>query len=174
MPANALSRTLAVSIALLLFATSGCGSQKQYAKSIDGQVVDADTGRPIAGAHVHYLYEGPPIPSLGGHQSSDVCYHASAAVADEQGQFHIDPWEQKRRYDVDNSEPTGWAYAPGYVPGVIPPKEGVRRKPEPRASDVFRLRRTRFGRRSPRRTVEVREVGLRSRTRQSAQSLPCL
>ena len=144
MNASTVGRALAMCMAALLpLATAGCGSEKQYAKSIDGHVVDADSGKPIPGAYVYYLYEGPPETSLSGHGSSDVCYHASAAVSDSDGRFHIDPWEQKRRYGVENWEPTGWAYAAGYVPAQILPKESPRKEPEVRANDEFRLKESR-------------------------------
>ncbi len=132
---------LLLALALQL-ALSAC-AEKQYAKAIDGLVVDADTHQPIAGAYVYYLYEGPPATSLGGHQASDVCYHASAAVTDERGRFHIDPWEQPRRYGVENWEPTGWAYAKGYVPWQMPLKDRVRKSPRPRPDELFALTKSR-------------------------------
>jgi len=141
-----LKQSFAIAAALaLLPALVGCSDVPRtlVGKSIDGQVLDADSSLPIAGAHVYYLYEATVIPtSFSGHNSPDVCYHASAAVTDAQGRFHIDAWEQPQKYNVGNAEPTGWAYAVGYVPAENPPKSGVYGEPMDRPNDVYRLKRT--------------------------------
>jgi hypothetical protein len=139
-----LSRKRLRNAVLALFvALFGCGGTPGTltGPSIDGQVVDAHSSKPLPGAHVYYLYESAAVPtSFSGHNSPDICYHAAAAVSDDEGRFHIDAWRKPQKYNVDNTEPTGWAYAPGYIPKELPPKEGVHAEPKPRANDVFRLK----------------------------------
>ncbi len=72
-----------------------------YGKRIAGQVVDADTGQPIAGAHVAFIWVSGIIPSgFTGHNSRDICYHAAAAVTDQAGHFQIEPWRKWSTYSV--------------------------------------------------------------------------
>jgi hypothetical protein len=101
-------------------ATAGALPQMLYGKRIAGQVVDSDTRKPIAGAHVAFLWESPIIPSVfTGHNSRDICYHASVATTDADGRFEIAPWSNWSTYDVYVVEPTGVVYAPNYVPYSI-------------------------------------------------------
>ncbi|MGE5169727.1 MAG: carboxypeptidase-like regulatory domain-containing protein, partial [Rudaea sp.] len=61
-----------------------------YGKRIAGQVVDAQTGAPIPGAHVAFLWESTIIPhGFTGHNARDICYHAAAAVTDRDGRFDV-------------------------------------------------------------------------------------
>src|SRR5512143_3277132 len=74
-------------------------------KPIDGQVIDADTGQPIAGAHVMYLWEAGVIPTtFSAHNAPTICYHAAAAITDAQGHFHIPAWEKAQTYGLPNRE----------------------------------------------------------------------
>jgi hypothetical protein len=117
-----------------------------YGEPIDGHVVDARTGQPIAGAHVMYLWEtGIESTSFSGHNAPDICYHAAAAVTGEQGQFHIDAWRERARYRVPNREPSAWAYAPGYVPAELRPPGDTEREPTVRTDQVIRLQRSDAG-----------------------------
>jgi hypothetical protein len=113
-----------------------------YGKRISGQVVDADTGLPIGGAHVAFLWEAPVVPKdFSGHVSRTICYHAAAAAADSRGRFHIEPWTQWRTLDVRNAEATGAVYAPGYVPLEVLPETGPIKPPAERLNEAYRLKR---------------------------------
>lgn len=84
---------------------------------ISGQVVDADTGRPIAGAHVAYIWESEIIPiGFAFHNTRTICYHAAATTTDAEGRFQIDAWRKWSTYSIDLSDPTALVYAPNYVP----------------------------------------------------------
>jgi hypothetical protein len=137
-------RAIVAALALLLpFSGCSCAPRMLYGKSIDGEVLDAETGKPIPNAHVVYIYEGVSVPtSFTAHNPTEVCYHASAAVTDAQGRFHIDPWEKPQRYNVEDHAPISWAYAPGYVPARDSGPGGRSRKPEIIAHAVIRLKRS--------------------------------
>src|SRR5438876_11588354 len=80
-------------LVLLMLPLGGCDGAPSvlFGKRIDGVVLDAETGLPVSGAHVYYLYESDVIPtSFSGHNSAVICYHASAAITDAQGRYYID------------------------------------------------------------------------------------
>ena len=84
---------------------------------IAGQVVDADTGRPIAGAHVAYIWESVVTPiGFSAHNPPTICYHAAATTTDADGRFHIDAWRKWSTYNIDPYDPIALVYAPKYVP----------------------------------------------------------
>ena len=94
-------------------AASGGAPHRLYGKHIAGQVVDAETGQPVAGAHVAFLWESTIIPSgFTGHNSRTICYHAAAAVTDAQGRFDVPAWSEWSTYNVENRDPNGLVYAP--------------------------------------------------------------
>jgi hypothetical protein len=87
-----------------------------------------------------YLWESASLSGeLFGEPSREVCYHAAAAVTDAQGRFHIPEWEKPQPYKLPNREPTGWAYAKGYVPDALTPPEGQQHPQVVHPNDVFRL-----------------------------------
>jgi hypothetical protein len=136
------STVISVALLSLLLPLSGCSGAPRtlYGKSIDGQVIDAQTSQPIAGAHVVYLWESASLTGTPfGNAPSAVCYHAAATVTDTQGRFHIAAWEKPQPYALPNREPTGWAYAPGYVPNYLSPPDGPVREPTVHPNDVFKL-----------------------------------
>jgi len=111
-----------------------------YGKRIAGQVVDAATGQPIAGAHVAYLWESGIIPSgFTGHNSRDICYHAAATVTDAQGRFEIAPWKEWSTYDVEVHDPEALVYAPRYMPRQIVLREGKLKPPQERPNERYEL-----------------------------------
>jgi len=129
----------ALAIAATLAWCSG-SLRMMYGEPIDGHVVDARTGEPIAGAHVMYLWEaGVESTSFSGHNSPDICYHAAAAVTDEEGHFHIGAWKERARYRVPNREPKAWAYARGYVPAYLHSPGGTEHEPTVRKDDLIRM-----------------------------------
>jgi hypothetical protein len=88
-----------------------------YGKRIAGQVVDAATGQPIAGAHVASIWRSGTIPrGFTGHNSRDICYHAAATTTNSDGQFEILPWTKWSTYDVYQGDPTVLVYALNYEP----------------------------------------------------------
>jgi hypothetical protein len=112
-----------------------------YGKRIAGQVVDAVTGEPIAGAHVAFLWESGIIPSgFTGHNSRDICYHAAAVVTDPQGRFEIPPWKEWSTYDVEVHEPATLIYAPRYAPGQFSLRKGRLEPPKERLNERYELR----------------------------------
>lgn len=138
------TKSIAAALALLLLALQlpACASAPLilYGKTIDGQVVDAQTGQPIAGAHVMYLWDSASVPVPGQIKPSrEVCYHAAAAVTDAQGRFHIAAWEKPQPYALPNREPYSWAYARGYVPDGLTQPAGPAREPTVHPNDVFKL-----------------------------------
>jgi hypothetical protein len=111
-----------------------------YGKRIAGQVVDQATKRPIAGAHVAFLWESSIIPSgFTGHNSRDICYHAAAAITDQQGRFEIAPWQEWSTYDVVVSDPVALLYALNYVPHEITLTKEARASPKKRPSKQYAL-----------------------------------
>jgi hypothetical protein len=136
------STLIGIALLSLLFPLSGCSGAPRtlYGKNIDGQVIDAQSSQPIAGAHVMYLWRSASLTgAIFGESPSEVCYHAAAAVTDSQGHFHIAAWEEPQPYALPNREPTGWAYAPGYVPNYLSPLTGPVREPTVHPDDVFKL-----------------------------------
>jgi hypothetical protein len=141
-PMSALLRSLLVIavFALSAAATGGILPHVLYGKRIAGHVVDSNTGQPIAGAHVAFVWESGIIPSgFTGHNSRDICYHAAAAVTDQQGRFEIAPWKEWSTFDVDVHEPTALVYARQYMPRQIPLREGKLKPPIERANERYLL-----------------------------------
>jgi hypothetical protein len=112
-----------------------------YGKRIAGQVVDADTGQAIAGAHVAFIWVSGIIPSgFTGHNSRDICYHAAAAVTDEAGRFRIEPWRKWSTYNVYPMEPVALVYVRNYAPRQILLHEGFAEPPMDRPNERFALK----------------------------------
>ena len=136
------SRVLVGFAAVVIAATAAAGffPHRLYGKRIAGQVVDAVTGRPVAGAHVAFLWESGIIPSgFTGHNSRDICYHAAAVVTDEQGRFEVAPWQEWSTYDIEVHDPAGLVYAPRYVPRQIALREGKLKPPVERPNERYEL-----------------------------------
>ena len=134
-------------LGLLVFALSASTistflPHRLYGKRIAGQVVDADTGKPIGGAHVAFFWQSPIIPSgFTGHNSRDICYHAAATVTDTQGRFAVPPWRKWSTFSVFVLDPTAIVYARGYTPRQIPLLEGDFKPPEEKPNERYALRR---------------------------------
>ena len=104
---------VALSVCVLVGMT-GCRSGPQQWGPFRGQVIDDESGKPIAGANVMVLWIREP-PSLHFTQSF---YDAQEAVTDAEGRFQI----PQRRHFL-----TAWVQAPGlsvFVPGYLmqPPR----------------------------------------------------
>jgi hypothetical protein len=136
------SKAVLVFAALMMAATAAATvfPHRLYGKRIAGQVIDAVTGQPVAGAHVAFLWESGIIPSgFTGHNSRDICYHAAAVVTDQQGRFEIAPWKEWSTYDVVVSDPVALLYARNYVPREINLAKGARASPKERPSEKYAL-----------------------------------
>jgi hypothetical protein len=83
-------------IGAILLSTAACRAELG-SSSIEGVVIDLQTGRPISGAVVWgewWGHRGGPV------QSTSVCYHTETAVSDEQGRFHIPSWKEANEADL--------------------------------------------------------------------------
>ena len=133
-----------VAVAAIIFsatAAAGLLPHRLYGRHIAGQVVDAASGRPIAGAHVAYLWEATINPSgFTAHNSRDICFHAAAAITDAQGHFEIPAWSKWKTYDVDAVDPTALVYARGYEPVQEPLFSKDNGKPEEHLNERYALK----------------------------------
>ena len=100
---------VAVCVAALMF-TAACRTGQEQWGPLRGQVVDAETGKPIAGAHVMALWMREP-PSL--HYQQWV-YDARETVTDADGRFEI-PYE-RRWITAWVNPPRIDVFAPRYAP----------------------------------------------------------
>ena len=132
-----------VCAAVVLIAITSYGSIPHvlYGKRIAGQVVDAGTGQPINGAHVAFLWESDITPhSFTAHNSRTICYHAAAAVTNEQGYFEIAPWREWSTYGVDIVEPHISMYGREYQPAFVT-LHSNREVPRERLNERYELKR---------------------------------
>lgn len=117
--------------------------QRLFGAPLAGIVVDADTGKPIAGAYVSYLWESATDPKgFFGEGGRDICYHAAGTTTDGAGRFHVGPWSEWRTYRVSNTDPQALIYAPGYMPTTIVLPEGRIKPPVPRLHERYALQRS--------------------------------
>lgn len=114
--------------------------QRLFGAPLAGIVVDAVTGKPIAGAYVSYLWEGGTYGGAG-HGGRTVCFHAAGTVTDENGRFHVEPWSEWSTYQVANTDPQALIYAPGYVPTTVLLRVGQIEPPVPRLHERYELQR---------------------------------
>jgi hypothetical protein len=108
-----LGRSVSGRIAWLLLvpvAAAGCRSGAEQWGPFRGQIVDAETGAPIPGAHVMASWERDHPNPVHWTQSF---YDAQEAVTDAGGRFEIP--RQRRFFTVLVSAPRFDAFAPGYV-----------------------------------------------------------
>jgi hypothetical protein len=85
---------------------------------MNGQVIDSETGAPIAGALVIAEWTG----DIGGPvQSSRVCFHMEVAKTDAEGRYHIPGWSRRPVTDTEggffgirNVEVSRRTYKAGY------------------------------------------------------------
>ena len=93
-------------------------TQTAYALSswpINGQVLDEETGKPIADAIVVVTWQGDRWQVV---QSSTTCYHVETARTDAEGKYHIPAWSSPWKVEnltVFNREVYADAYKPGYT-----------------------------------------------------------
>ena len=112
-------------VVLVAVASYGTIPHVLYGKRIAGQVVDADTGSPIAGVHVAFLWESDITPrGFTAHNSRTVCYHAAATTTDLEGRFQIEPWREWSTYGVEPVDPIALVYARNYAPQQVAMRDG--------------------------------------------------
>lgn len=112
-----------------------------YGKRIAGHVIDASNGRPVANAHVAFVWESVVNPSgFTGHSSRTICYHAAAGITDDAGHFEVAPWRDWSTYDVDVLDPIALVYAPGYTPREILLHPGPAAPPIDRPIERYELK----------------------------------
>ena len=112
-------------VVLVAVASYGTIPHVLYGKRIAGQVVDADTGLPIAGVHVAFLWESDITPrGFTAHNSRTVCYHAAATTTDLEGRFQIEPWREWSTYGVEPVDPIALVYARNYAPQQLAVRDG--------------------------------------------------
>ena len=96
-------------------------------RSMDGRVVDSETGAPIPGALVIAEWSG----DIGGPvQSSEVCFHLEVATTDSDGRYHIPAWNRRPVADWEggffglrNIEVSRRTYKRGYVQYQYDPRD---------------------------------------------------
>jgi hypothetical protein len=133
-----------LSIVFAPFAFGGLIPHLLYGKRIAGQVVDAESGRPIEGAHVAFLWRSGIIPSgFTGHNSRDICYHAAATTTDVNGKFEVPAWKEWSTYDVVLVGPTVLVYKPGFTPIQLLTQRDSERGPVEHLDERYALSRFR-------------------------------
>jgi len=131
-----------VAIVVVAVASYGAIPHVLYGKRIAGKVVDADTGAPIGGVHVAFLWESDITPrGFTAHNSRTICYHAAATVTDAQGQFQIEPWREWSTYGVDVVEPIAQVYARDYAPRQIAVRGNQAGRPTDHPVERYTLKR---------------------------------
>src|SRR2546429_5076396 len=106
-------------VLLLMLPLGGCDGAPSvlFGKRIDGVVLDAETGQPVAGAYVTYRWQGEAMgEAFSAHNAPVICYHAAAAVTHAQGRVHIDPLEEKTTHQTKKQETYAADYSRGYAP----------------------------------------------------------
>jgi len=106
-PINNISHLLAL-LALLVLLTA-CAPPRFWF-SVDGQVLDWPSEKPIADAVVVFTWRG--MRGLVG-DSSSTCFHVEVDIADEQGKFEIPFWFTGPTFDLKRRVHSSF-YKPGY------------------------------------------------------------
>ncbi|VAW99343.1 hypothetical protein MNBD_GAMMA22-1503 [hydrothermal vent metagenome] len=82
------SQLILLSFILLLLNACASGEPLMSWPEMNGQVVDTDTGEPIADAFVIARWQG----RVGFFHGSSTCYHVESTMSDAQGNFTIPSW----------------------------------------------------------------------------------
>ena len=98
------------SLLLVFLVAAGCRMGPAQWGPFRGQIVDADTGAPIAGAHFMVMWERDHPNPVHWTQSF---YDAQETVTDPDGRFEIP--RQRRLFTLFVRGPVFAAFAPGYV-----------------------------------------------------------
>lgn len=76
---------------ILLLAAIPTAGQLPITGPIDGQVLDSESGRPVAGAIVVAYWKGELVGTL---QTQSVCVYVETTVSDADGRFHFNVWTE--------------------------------------------------------------------------------
>ena len=79
--------------------------------SLEGQVLEAGTNKPIEGAIVVVRWQGTWMPPAG----TSTCYHVESAVTDAQGRYKTAAWSGPFRFGLLADYWEVDAYKPGYA-----------------------------------------------------------
>jgi hypothetical protein len=109
-------------LVLVLLASAGCRMGPDQWGPFRGQIVDAETGAPIPGAHFMVMWERDHPNPVHWTQSF---YDAQEAVTDADGRFEI--LRQRRFFTLLVNTPRFDAFAPGYVAesSEVTPRSGL-------------------------------------------------
>ena len=90
-------------LSLLLLPLAACGSGKSELSSapVTGQILEAGTKKPIAGAIVLVRWQGVYSQVV---ETKTVCYHVETATTDAEGRYQTAAWKEP---------PKGSAFSPG-------------------------------------------------------------
>lgn len=104
---------------MLVFPLAACG---YTGDSVDGQVLEAGTRAPIAGAIVVVIWQGTAFSFV---ESPTVCIHVETATTDKDGRYRIPYWRA-------STEPSGVRGLEPYVAGVykVGYQRSTRRMPD--------------------------------------------
>jgi hypothetical protein len=133
---------MCAAVVVVAIASYGAIPHVLYGKRIAGQVVDADTGAPIAGVHVAFLWESDITPrGFTAHNSRTICYHAAATITDAHGQFQIEPWREWSTYGVEPVDPIALVYVRDYAPRQIAVRGDSADRPTDHLAERYALKR---------------------------------
>jgi hypothetical protein len=109
-------------LVLVFLASAGCRMGPDQWGPFRGQIVDAETGAPIPGAHFMVMWERDHPNPVHWTQSF---YDAQEAVTDADGRFEIP--RQRRFFTLLVNPPRFDAFAPGYVAesSEVTPRSGL-------------------------------------------------
>lgn len=80
---------------------------------VTGQVLEAETRKPIPDALVVGLWYGTSAPGFFV-DSTTVCYHVAHTTTDPNGRYTLPPTEKERKYQDGDHYTAIWAYRRGY------------------------------------------------------------
>ena len=96
-----LVRALVYSLAALPLAACGSGKSEPSSGPVTGQILEAGTKKPIAGAIVLVRWQGVYSQVV---ETKTVCYHVETATTDAEGRYQTAAWKEP---------PKGSAFSPG-------------------------------------------------------------
>jgi hypothetical protein len=111
-----------VAALLAIAGTVSCGSKGLGSGPIDGQVLDAVSRQPIAGALVVAKWgraEGFVTDNV------HVCRHVATASTDAQGRYHLDPWQPGNGVSQGPFDSRFNVALDAYKPGMADARHGV-------------------------------------------------
>ncbi len=122
-PIKYVAATIAITV-LAMFMFTSCSF---IGGPVSGQVIDAETGQPIAGAIVVARWKGSVSALV---DSQSVCFHVETAVSDPEGKYHVPLWwQQPRLWLMIGSGRVVEGYRAGYE-GIYPHSKQATEHPD--------------------------------------------